>query len=898
MPSRLIVTHASPNLLRHAARQHLRDFDGLTVVPNLAAGRSLRQLARTALPTTTFAQLARRQLDRAGWTPLSAGERDDRLHGLLQRLPLTYFAPLVDRPGTSAAFHDLLRSLLRSDAGALPEGRDERENDLRMIHRYWVLELLRDARYDPAVPEFFAARIALEGQLVTVSGFAYLDAAQLAYLDRVALDGSVVFLPAARADELLEAHRTAEALRSRGWAWQEVDTWRSRDDPRLARPGDLAARHFLRPDPQQDPQVEVVALPGIVEETREVLRQVKLAHQFEGRPWAELAIIVRDEPAYLPALLESAERYGIPLFSQARLPLLSTPLGELVRHWVGAALLRWPFAETRALLTHPLVQLPFDADTRARQFGKRTPGGLPVWGTEGILAILEWPQDLQARAYLERLTDGLSQLGVLQRQQHDPQLGVALKALQAALRPLERGTVMKREVFLTEVLDLLGNAQVPVLPHKSGVRVATPLSTLGRSYQQVWVLGLSEGQFPQLRGDPPLLDANLRAHWSASGVFLPGATESQGIERALFFHAVACARERLTLTRPEVTVSGRRSEPSPFLRNFPPPHAPAEVHAGSRGEARMHQARTGQLDDTQVLERARLEEDRECGEAQEPFLPGLIDPSTWTWSASQFHQFGACHYRWLAGKVMNLAARPEPLRGLDPLGQGSLYHYTLELLLRPYVGQSAPTVDQRRAELPRAFEQATATLLARGEIETGPLWPVERHDHLNVLMKAVSAPAFMPAGDTVTALELKLQGEMTAGEVTWHLTGFADRVDTTRDGQQLVTDYKLGAYISRVQDPEGHLNIEVQLPIYLNLTGAAQGRYYSLKQARTLEGTGPGWPDWTQHETEVRTFLQGVARDLQVGDFRPRPDQETKACQYCDFNALCRFQTFPQGEQA
>lgn len=898
---RTIITHASPNLLRHLARQHLQEFDGLTIIPNLAAGRSLRQLTRTALPTITFAQFARRQLFRAGWTPLEAGERTERLTELLARLPLDYFGPLLERPGTAAALAEVIRNLLRSDAAALPEGRSARERDLRLIHRTWVLELLRDNRYDPAVPEFFAARIALEVQPVTVSGFAYLDATQIAYLDRVATDGSVVFLAAARADELSEAHRSAQALLRRGWQWQEVDAWSTRDDPRLVRPGDQAARHFLRPEQTEPQNIEVLTLPSVVEEVREVLRQVKLAHQFERRPWSELAVVVRDEQTYLPPLLETAERYGIPLFSQVRVALLNTPLGELLHSWVEAAQSGWSFGNVRDFLTHPLIQLPFDANQRAKGFGKRSPRGLPAWGEEPLLAALDWPDEFSARFGLQQLTQGLERLGILERQRTDPSLGTALKVLQDTLRPLDRNVTLSREVFLTGVLALLADARVPVLPNKSGVRIATPLSTLGRSYQRVWVVGLSEGQFPRPSSDPLLLDANLRAFWSQEGVYLPGGIESQGFERALFFHSLACAREVVTLTRPEVTEGGRRSEPSPFLRSFPAPVPPAEFHAASPGEARIQQARTGQLHDARLQQRAQLEEVRELGLENGPFFPGLLNPADWVWSASQFHQFGACRYHWLASKVMRLEALPEPLRGLDPLGQGSLYHLTLDLLLRPYVQQPAPTADELRAALPEAFDQATRTLLARGEIETGPLWSVERQDHLRVLEKALTSPDFLPGDLQVDALEQRLNGTISAAGIDWTLTGFADRLDVGADGEQLVTDYKLGSYISRVKDEEEDLTIEVQLPIYLNLTGAKGGRYYSLKQAKTLEGTGPKWDgksSWSAHEREVDSFLQRVRDAAQTGDYRARPDRAAKACQYCDVSALCRFQSFPQGDDA
>ncbi|MFC3860726.1 PD-(D/E)XK nuclease family protein [Deinococcus antarcticus] len=905
MTVRTIITHASPNLLRQRAREHLlqQGEDHSVVIPNLAAGRSLRQLTRTALPTITFAQLAQRQLFQAGWTPLSQAGKTQRLSELLTSLELEYFTPLLDRPGTLPALLDVIRALLRSDAAHLPAGRTPRERDLARMHRAWVLSLLRDAHYDPAVPEFFAARTALESRPLTVSGFAYLDAAQIAYLDRLAAEPSVVFLAAARADELSEAHRTLKALTGRGWDWQELDSWRHRADPRLTRTGDRAARHALALNtatPFTAEDVPVLTLPSVVEEVREVLRQVKLAHQFEGRPWHELAVVVRDEPGYLPALLDTAERYGIPLVCQARVPFLGTPLGSFLSAWLDAALSDWPFERTRDTLTHPLIHLPFEAQVRARGFGRRSPRGLQSWGEEAILRELEWPAQASGRAFLEHLTAVLKALGVLERQRSDAHIGVQLAVLRQTLSALDRPELYDRQVFLSEARALLGEAHLPALPQKTGVRVATPLSTLGRSYQRVWVLGLSEGQFPRPTPDLPLLDAHLRAHWSQAGVYLPGGVESQAIERALFFHALACAREGLTLTRPEVTAGGRPSEPSPFLRPFALPRPPEEFHAATSSEARVQLALGGQLQDEGVAALARQEEQRELGTHPGPLLPGLIDPQSWTWSASQLHAFGSCRFRWLAGRVMNLAPLPEPLLAPDPLTRGSLYHLTLEGLLRPYLDQDAPPGEVLVRELPAAFDTATRRLQATGEIETGPLWAAQRQDHLRVLSEVVSAPDFLPPGQQVKALEHKLAGTFTAGGHDWTFTGYADRVDEDAHGQQQITDYKLGRYISHVKDAAGKLSLEIQLPLYLKLTGAASGRYFSLNAASVLAGTGPAWTGgktgWAEHAAQLETFLSGVNADIQAGDYRAVPDVDARACQYCDVQSLCRFQSFSTGE--
>lgn len=897
--SRTLLTHASPNLLRRLARERLRDSPTITVVPNLAAGRSLRQMTRQAVPTITFAQLARRELTGAGWSPLPALARDARLLELLGRQDLEYFGPIAGRPGTVAALGDVIRALLRSDASRLPPGRTPRERDLSALHRTWVLELLRDGLFDAAVPEFFASRVSLAPQLLTVSGFAYLDAAQIAYLDRLAAPGSVMYLAAATATGLAEAHRTGQALVGRGWTAESVARPREDRDPR-ARIGDRAARITLDPESGQTPECQVYVLPGAVEEAREVLRQVKRAHQEGGRPWHELAIVVRDEASYLGPLVDAARRYGVPLVSQARRPLLHSPLGSLLAAWTDAGRGGWPFEATSAVLTHPLVS---GVVTVGTNLGRRTPDGLAAWQLGAHAAHFDWPPAATGADYLRFITRSLDAWGVLARQRRDPALGAALAAVERSLAPLGGGEVQERVAFLGALRLALSQASVPVWPGKGGVRVATPLGTLGRSFQAVWVLGLSEGGFPRPASDPPLLDAHLRAHWSQSGVHLPGGVESQAIEQALFFHALACAREELTLTRPEVS-AGRRAPPSPYLRPFAPGGPPTELHAGTALEARVRQAALGTLNDEGVTRLATLELARERGQAEGPLLPGAVNPDTCTWSASQLHRFGACHYQWFAGKVMRLEPLPEPRRGLDPLGQGSLYHLALERLLTPYVGAAAPTPDQLLDALPAAFDEAAATLSGRGEIDLGALWAVERQDHLAVLSRSVQAPDFLPAGQRVTALELPLKGSVNVDGMPWAFTGYADRVDEGPGGRT-VTDYKLGSYISRVQDGSGSLNTEVQLTLYLLLGDAVQGRYYSLKKAAVLQGTGPAWSGkvegaggWAAQLSSVQTFLGAARADVLRGDFRARPDAALKACQYCDMQPVCRFQAFSAGDGA
>jgi len=205
------------------------------------------------------------------------------------------------------------------------------------------------------------------------------------------------------------------------------------------------------------------------------------------------------------------------------------------------------------------------------------------------------------------------------------------------------------------------------------------------------------------------------------------------------------------------------------------------------------------------------------------------------------------------------------------------------------------------AQVPAHLDHAAAQLVERGEIDTGPLWHVQRQVHVQVLQQAVRIPAFLPEGHTVQALEQPLEGQIPVEDVLWNVRGYADRVDRTPAGQLVVTDYKLNRYISRVRGEDGQLTVEVQLPIYLTALPAHTGRYYSVKSAKVLKEAGAGAEDKSYdpdtHARQVHLFLTQARQDLQRGDFRALPDAARGACTYCEMAPVCRVRQFSATEE-
>src|SRR5690606_23661126 len=215
--------------------------------------------------------------------------------------------------------------------------------------------------------------------------------------------GSVVVLPqAARATharwpspvaaDAFEPNEVAAAtLAERGWRVV-------RDDAEEAAPvpGPGAAARGSAPV-----RLRGYELAALDDEVRFVLTQVKEL-LLAGVPAADIALAAADPRLYGPAVAAVAREYGVAVRLAYKLPLASTPVGDLVTAITGAVVARLPFEETARLLMHHLVTpLKPDEWDRARS---RHPGGPGAWEQVDQRArLLSWPRRATRYDYADRL---------------------------------------------------------------------------------------------------------------------------------------------------------------------------------------------------------------------------------------------------------------------------------------------------------------------------------------------------------------------------------------------------------------------------------------------------------------------------------------------------------------
>ena len=325
-------------------------------------------------------------------------------------------------------------------------------------------------------------------------------------------------------------------------------------------------------------------------------------------------------------------------------------------------------------------------------------------------------------------------------------LRLALDALHrlveaAELVPPEAGESVPWTVYRNEVLSLLPAAAIPPEPGRAGVRFAALAAGRWLSVDHLFVLGLSEGEFPRLpppevfyspaeRGTAGWTSAETSAGTTAgttagvsAGVSagpaphpLPLVRIGPAEEASLWWQVIGNCRRSLALLRPRLDDKGVPWLPSPYWEEvrgrapeapveeipvaaLPPPEAAASppellvslaihgaaVHGPSPIPAELVPLWQSVQAAAEVL---RLRQSWEPAPAFEGSFqnPGLQSQLARRygpghgWSASRLNRYGACPFSFFAQAALKLEARPDPVEGLDARQRGSLLHRILEKL--------------------------------------------------------------------------------------------------------------------------------------------------------------------------------------------------------------------------
>jgi ATP-dependent helicase/DNAse subunit B len=310
-------------------------------------------------------------------------------------------------------------------------------------------------------------------------------------------------------------------------------------------------------------------------------------------------------------------------------------------------------------------------------------------------------------------------------------------------------------------------------------------------------------------------------------------------------------------------------------------------------------------------------------------------------SASGLSVYGNCAYRFFANRVLRLEPRSEAALDLTALDAGKLLHDILRRFFGQHRREYLPALDsdKLRRELAKTADQ----VFDEHEHLVPPLnpriWEIDREIRKLILDQVLLYElrlqertdqrgirptyfelAFGRASQAADAASLpdylKLQRDGAGAAETALVQGQIDRVDVSEDERVAVAyDYKLsqGAKLDDIESGR-----QVQIPIYLAaleqlfLKGfaLAGGGYYRLRGtgSRLNQGfyrstfadytsvTSPKTKlddiEWNRIRNEVTKRVWQFIDGMRSCQFKVKPSLGKTTCKFCDFSAVCRYDTY------
>jgi ATP-dependent helicase/DNAse subunit B len=534
----------------------------------------------------------------------------------------------------------------------------------------------------------------------------------------------------------------------------------------------------------------------------------------------------------------------------------------------------------------------------------------------------------------------------------------ALNALKDVLRGLvwaEEAVDCAPQTFAAFLEDLRGAVEaatyrLPLAPDKKAVLVADVTQARGLPFRAVAVVGLAEGEFPQvLTEDPFLRDADRIRLRDDFGLALNLSTASTEAEYA--YETFTRPRDALLLTRPRIADNGAPWQPSPYWEEvrrrldvvptrLTSQSRPAPEEAASWPEmietlstqpadsAGWQWARAQRPADCAAVARARRILDRRSQDDPSYTGPYDGDLTRWgdafgerfapshIWSASRLESYQTCPLFFFARHVLDLEPRQPPTEGLGGRQLGNIYHHIFEALYRR-VGPDAE-LEALQAALPEIAAEILDAAPQQEQFRATAWWAQTRREIVENVDRSLTALEGRPADFSFYQAERTFGisgapgGALTVRDESgdsFRLCGFIDRVDRAaddRDGQPRVRiiDYKTGGP-SGYRDSDIREGRKLQLPLYalaaeeaLGLGEVVDGFYWHVQHAkpssftladfRVEERRGPR----VAMETAVAHAWEAV-RDARRGNFVPRaPDGGCP--DYCPAASFCWHYT-PRG---
>ena len=694
-----------------------------------------------------------------------------------------------------------------------------------------------------------------------------------------------------------------------------------------------------------------------------VAREVRSAHLERQVPWSELSVIVRSGQQ-IPALQRALAAAGVPVaVAQDEIPLKDEPAVSALLALLGVAAKPSSASSTQVLdiLTGPIIGLE-TSDVRRlgralraqnHEVGFATPpsgdliralvlddpaplspleSGDPATDAVALLRALVnnvrddlvagrspeevlwtlWTGGRTPHGWPERLRT--SALHGSRSASHDIDAVMALFASAERLSGRYPGFLGAR-MFL----DVLQEQQIPSEAvgerdvHHDAVRILTAHRAKGLEWDEVWVVGVEDGRWPDLR----LRGSTLHADQLTADGLGPGAVPADILveERRLFY--VACTRARHQLHVSAVDEGDDGDErPSAFIAEWlragvvaqPMPGRPLHAVTLSGLVAELRVAATDPMSsprrrDAAVARLAQLA--AQVDDTGAPLVP-QADPDQWWGLAARtqgagpiadpirpVHMSGSrldsllnCPMRYF---LTNVAHADVPRSSSTAFG--SIVHAVADFVAKGEVPASLPAME---AEVDRVwsalrYESAWQTAAERVEASEAMLRFLAYHDRADRALV-----------DTEVSVEVTVEVPLPdGGTEPVHISGYLDRIERDMSGDLVAIDLKSTRH--KPSGPElaehgqlGLYQLMIRSGAYSADTESAPGGA-ALVQLRINEGKNDDGPKVQMQEAltgEPPTWVEHrLGQAVSVIRSEEFPAVRCRECRFCAFHSVCPAQS-------
>lgn len=659
-----------------------------------------------------------------------------------------------------------------------------------------------------------------------------------------------------------------------------------------------AAEHLRLDSPAPSVRPELFTANQMDGEVSEIVRRI-LEHHRNGRPWREIAIVVRTENPYVPLLRDTLARFNVParfyfapaLKAQPLVRYLASVIEALLSGWDGELLLetlrsagsplehddRFEYAVRERMPCLGIDPVASLADLHAnpdhaRDFFNRL-ASLDPW--RSAIALPEtWASRFASLVSLcapphvrDRVPHSRAEL--LRSDAAALQAWGSVVAETAVSLPAKQ---ISCSAFWHALQIAMDSADLRVPDHRRDVvHVLDAFEARQWSAPVVFICGLVERQFPKHHSEDPILPESVRLELQSRGIPIRTTAERQAEERFLFQNAVLSATRQAVLS-------------------FPLLNAKADANLASF------------LIDSDLLDTAGKAVDVRPAStyqrAPEP-LPRLADEALLTAITRRFALIRAtaiesylqCPFQFFADQTLRLKGPPaDPFDRLNLPAQGTLVHKVLE-----YAGKHDKPI-------PDVFDSVFSYFCDRHRVPHSYRTEAVRLELLHNLECLAADPRLAHSGVVLYEQDV----DLPIDELT-RITGRIDRIDIDPHGRAVIIDYKYQSKASLKRTRDGHDNLtHVQGGLYLlalprlgDYTPAGMV-YCGMKREVTFGGwiMKPLFIHLDQGcEVERLEQVMQSARELSLqalasirsGRIAPQPADEAR-CAFCASAAICRVE--------